>query len=178
MFATRAGYRPEAGRSAGGFTLLEIIVVLSILTVILGAVSPVFMQSLQINRRDQAIRDLVAYLKFAQERAVADGVEYRLYLDHKAGTYWVMRFDRRDGEEKSFEPAQEPYAGKRRFPEQVEVQKPKARDDRDRKASFIAFYPNGACDYATIRLRYGDHGRYEISTEGSLGTFDIEEKED
>lgn len=162
-----------------GFSLFELIVVLVMLTVILGAVSPVFIHSVRINRGDQAIRDLVAYMKFAQESAVTDGCEYRLYLNHDEGTYWLMYMSGRDGEDKLFKPVREQaMAGKRRLPDVVEMDRPRARDDRDRDAHFVAFYPNGSCDFARIRLEYGDHGRTIIRTEGSLGTFDISERED
>jgi prepilin-type N-terminal cleavage/methylation domain-containing protein len=166
----------EARACSRGFTLLEIIVTLCILTVLVGAVSPVFVMSLRHNRQDQAIRDFVAYLKFAQECSIAEGVEYRVYLNEEERTFWVMHYTPdKDGRLFLVEAAQ-PYAGMRRFPEEVEVDDVKARDDREREAVFISFYPNGACDYASVKLRYGRHGRFKIETEGNLGVFEIKEK--
>jgi prepilin-type N-terminal cleavage/methylation domain-containing protein len=168
----------EERRGTGGFTLLELIVTLIVLTVILAAVSPVFIYSLRHNREDQSIQDFVAYLKYAQECAVARSVEYRVYLNHDERRFWVMHFARTKNGALKLVDAEEPFAGKRVFPEGVRIDKPKAREDEELNANYIAFYPNGACDFASVKIRYGRHGRFQIKTEGNLGVFVSKDKTD
>lgn len=165
-------------RGAGGFTLLEIIVTLVVLTVVLGAVSPVFIYSVRASRQEQALRDFVAYLKYAQECAVAKTLEYRVYIDPNERAFWVMYFAPQKDGSLELVPAEEPFAGRRHFPDDFELEDPKARWDDERDAFYIACHATGACDFATVKIRYGRHARFELKTEGNLGVFDIEEKKE
>lgn len=156
-----------------GFSLLEIIVVLTLLAIMLAAAAPVFRGAVKGNRQDQAVRNFIAALKFAQERAVADSTEYRVYIDSDGEAYWLLRLSRREGDDKMFEAPAERYAGRTTLPESLEFERPSARRDRARDAHYVAFYPNGACDYATIRFRKDKHDRLRIETKGSLGRFKV-----
>lgn len=176
-----SGRRLSPPRAAcRGFSLLELIVVVTIVTLMAVAVTPVFRGSLARARHDQAARDLVAYVKFAQEQAVAQAREYRLYLDVEEGTFRIMR--EADGEgigddtRRVFVESQEPYAGMRRLPEGVSLSKPKARRDRDLNAYYVAFHPTGACDVATIRLTSGRRHHLDVTTEGHLGRLKVTSK--
>jgi prepilin-type N-terminal cleavage/methylation domain-containing protein len=71
----------RARQSGGGFTLMELIIVLTIIVIMSAAVVPVFGPSMAKLQRDHAVRDFVATLRYAQERAVTDTREYRLALD-------------------------------------------------------------------------------------------------
>ena len=66
---------------ARGFSLIELIVVLTILSLMLGVVVPIYHGSLSRTRSAGATRDFLATMKYAQERAVTDATEHRLYLD-------------------------------------------------------------------------------------------------
>jgi hypothetical protein len=146
------------------------------MTVVLGAVSPVFLYSIRSSRQEQALRDFVAYLKYAQECAVAKTLEHRVYIKPDERAFWVMYFAPQKGGSLKLVPAEEPFAGRRHFPEGVELDDPKALWDDEREAYYITCHATGACDFATVKLRYGRHGRFELKTEGNLGVFDIKEK--
>ena len=84
----------------GGFTLLEMVVVLMIVMIMTAAVLPMYQGSVTWARRDKFTRDIVARMKYAQERAIADVTEYRFYLDEKDGEFWRMcNAGKKDGKE-------------------------------------------------------------------------------
>jgi type II secretion system protein H len=162
-------------KTRNGFTLLELIVVLTLLSIMLAAVVPVFSASATRSRHDQALRSLVATLRFAQERAIADGVEYRVYLDPDEDAYWVSRQVREEGtDEPRFAAAEEPYAQRRYLPEGIDLRRPKARMDRKADVRYIAFYPHGACDYAEVHMRNAARKRIVIRTKGAIGQFEVD----
>lgn len=180
-FTPREEARSSSPRAFNpGFSLLELMVVVTIVVVLAVAVTPVFRGSLAKARQDQAARDLVAYVKFGQEQAVAQACEYRLYLDVEGRTFSLMReaetVGRGEENERAFVTAQEPYAGPRRLPEGVSLGKPKARRDRETDTYYVAFYPTGACDFATIRLTGGRRSHVDVTTEGHLGRLKVASK--
>jgi prepilin-type N-terminal cleavage/methylation domain-containing protein len=159
-----------------GFTLLELIVVMSVLAILLSAVLPVFLYSMQTTREERSINALVSTMKYAQERAITDSVEYRFYLDPEERTFWLMRFDGLEDGKKQFVPTGETYGQKQRLAETMKMEKPEARLDREAKAYYVAFYPSGACDYATVILEPTDIRSLRIKTKGRLGQFEIDRR--
>ncbi|MBN2309716.1 MAG: type II secretion system protein [Candidatus Hydrogenedentes bacterium] len=167
-----APHRAEPGRH--GFTLIELIVVMTILALMLGVVVPLYQGSLTWVRTDRATRDFVALMKFAQERAISHATEYRFYMDYDTGAYWLMRLAAIQDGEKVFEDVPE-YGGRRLLPEGLSLRGSHARNDRDREAHFIAFYATGACDYATVKLSRGPGETTTIDTKGRLGQLEVDE---
>lgn len=158
-----------------GFTLLEMIVVLVIVMLMTAAVLPMYQGSVTWARRDRATRDIVARMKYAQERAIADVAEYRFYLDRDEGTYWLMRYAGQEGGKPVYEEVRDAGATRDRLPDTLTFEKPKAATDKERKANYVAFYPGGACDYATIALKYDKSKQIKIVTKGRLGQFEVEQ---
>ena len=72
-----------------GFTLLELIVVVTLLSLISLAVMPVYVAAMNATAVRNAQSDLMATLRFIQELAVKESREYRLYLSDKEGKDWV-----------------------------------------------------------------------------------------
>ncbi len=170
-FAPRRGARPDDG--SVGFTLMELIIVMSIIAILSASVLPVFGGTMSRLQRDHAVRDLVATFRYAQERAVTDTREYRLVLDKENGEYWLMRFAEMDGRKKIFKAVDERQGKSMFLPERLTMDKIKARKDRKEKYSFIAFYPNGACDEASVTLQNEDGRSVTIETKGSLGQLEV-----
>ncbi len=159
----------------GGYTLIEMIVVMTIIGLITAGVVPIFQGTLTRVRGDRASRDFVALLKYAQEAAITESTEYRFYMNHEKGTYWLMRAAVDEDGERIFEPVTDAYGARRKLPTGVSMDRPKARQDRDRRAHFIAFYPGGACDYATITIENAEGDDIDIRTKGRLGQFEVKE---
>jgi prepilin-type N-terminal cleavage/methylation domain-containing protein len=159
-----------------GFTLIEIILVLTILTILTAAVVPLYQGSITWARGDRAVRDFVSLMKYGQERAVTDVTEYRLYMDEDEGRYWLMRLAAMDGDEKTFEEIPDAVGGIRTLPEGTTLVPEEARRDAKRNAHFIAFHSSGACDYASVSLERNDREATRIETKGKLGQFEVTER--
>jgi len=154
---------------------MEMIVVMTIIAIITAGVVPIFQGTLTWVRGDRAGRDFVALLKYAQENAIAETTEYRFYMNHKKGTYWLMRATIDEDGDTVFERVADGYGAERRLPDGVELKRPTARQDREEQAHFVAFYPGGACDYVTLNLERSDGDGIKIRTKGRLGQFEVKE---
>ena len=173
---SHAFWRGGSPHLAEGFTLIELIVVMTIIALMTAAVVPMYQGSMTYIQRDRAIRDFAALMKYAQERAITDATEYRFYFREEQRDFWVMRLARMDGDEKEFAFPDEGATEVRQLPETVKLDKPKARYDKDREAHYVAFYASGACDYAKIFLESDDDTRITLETKGRLGQFEVKEK--
>lgn len=158
-----------------GFTLLELIIVMTLLAVITAAVVPVFGATLKRLQLRSAQDDFVTTLAFTQDMAVRNSREYRLYVDPDEGSYWAMRLVSEGLDEKKFEDVSERWGRVQYFPEYLDMRKPRLAKDRERDAYYIACYPNGACDRIKIRLEDTRDRRrkFEVETLGTLGQFEV-----
>lgn len=166
---------PLKHRATAGYTLMEMIVVMTIIALITAGVIPVFQGTMTAVRGDRASRDFVALLKYAQETAIAEATEYRFCMNYEEGTYWLMRAAVDEDGARTFERVDDAYGATRRLPNGITLDRPDARFDRDTKAHFVAFYPGGACDYATITIEKRDGDDIDIRTKGRLGQFEVKE---
>lgn len=153
-----------------GFSLIELVIVVTLLAVMAMTVTPVFRGSLGTARADHAARDLFAEFLAAQERAVTHVVEYRVYFDVKENTYWV---------------AHGPFIGSHQYtaienlegeitdvPDRLNITDVKGRRGA-RGTDYLAFYPNGASDVGEVVLTdQRDRRRvYRIETTGARVEF-------
>lgn len=171
-----AGFRGDAS----GFTLMELIVVTAIIGTMSMAVYPVFKGALDSIKREGAIDDLVATLRFAQSSAINEGVEHRVYLDPDSSEYWIARREFTQDGEDSFKPVVNVSGDVHLLPRGLlfDKRKLKARQDRSAKNAFyISFFPSGARDEAVIALTVdGRRGEgYELSTKGKITRIDVSE---
>lgn len=168
-------HKPTGPRACrDGFTLAELVVVLSIIAVLSMMVSPVFRIAFRDIRTESAVNDLVATLAHAQTRAVSDSTEFRVYLDPERGAYWTERQTNPGERPAQFERVSDRFSTGAEFPDTLAMKKVSARRDAESKWYFIAFYPHGAADIAKLELvRTGEGGeRYTVSTRG--GRVEVE----
>lgn len=167
--------KPEERGS--GFTLLELVVVLSLLALMTAAVMPIYQGALSKVKAEQSIRDLIARMKYAQAMAVMEAIEHRVYFRPKENAYWIARLAVTQDMETVFEPLRNVHGDYTVLPSTLRMEKPRARLDREAAAYFISFFPSGACDRATVRIaqRKARHKYYEISTTGTLSQLQVKE---
>lgn len=163
---------------AEGFTLLELVVVMTLLTIMAMTVTPVFRGSFGFVRGDHAMRDLFAAMKGAQADAVTEAAEFRVYVDVEAEEYWIAREVRDEEDAAGFEVVEGRGGEKVRLPDVLDVVEAQARRGDKRGTYYVGFYPGGSCDVSNLEVAVGgDEGRvYRIETTGTRVTFEAPEE--
>ena len=177
--STNRPIQTQAGPRSG-FSLLELIVVMTILGMISMAVMPVFRGTLNDVEEEHSVRDLLATMEYAQSRAITEAIEYRLYIDPGKDTYWLGRFGGVVKGKKTFAMVRDQYGITHTISRQLDLLKPRNMGrDRGSDSYYMTFYPSGASDVVTIELAVeGERNRlkkWRISTKGSLAQFDVKE---
>lgn len=94
----RAGGRPAAGP---GFTLIELILVMTILTIAVSVTAPALANFFRGRSLDSEARRMLALTRQGQSRAVSEGIPVELWVDSANGRYGLEA-----------EPSYEPTDGK------------------------------------------------------------------
>jgi type II secretion system protein H len=81
----------RASRAAGGFTLVELILVLAVLTMIVALVLPSLKQFFGARTLDSEVLRFVALTRYAQSRAVSEGIPMMLWIDPRNGAYGLQQ---------------------------------------------------------------------------------------
>jgi len=79
--------QPSKRPERGGFTLIELILVLALLVVITSLVAPAMSNFIRGRALDSEARRMLALLHAAQSRAVSEGMPMLVWLDEKTGAY-------------------------------------------------------------------------------------------
>ena len=77
------------GRRNRGFTLLELVLVLAILSIALGLAVPSLHGFAQGRRAGECADQIVSLTQWAHTQSIARGLTYRLNLDSGSRTYWL-----------------------------------------------------------------------------------------
>ena len=128
-----------------GATLLELIFVMAIICTVLAMAAPSLRGFFASRRTSDAASQMLALMKLARSRAIAEGRVYRFNLDTEAGTYWLTA---REGG--VFVDLQTETGREFALPQDTVAQwnGEMERDEFD----YIQFYPDGSADLASIRL--------------------------
>ncbi len=167
----------QARTCSRGVTLLELIVVISILSIMLGVMTPLFRNSYTNLEIRNAYKNIAAVFGHAQERAIMEEREFRINFDRRQGAYWLSYRD---------DPMEFPAkfvdlntdAGRVRFvPGAVKLTFIEgAKYDRKSGARSITFYPNGTADRATVQFRSTSGDSFRIETAREAGMVSIKER--
>jgi type II secretion system protein H len=80
----------DGGRRPGGFTLLELVVVMVVLAIAAGLVVPHMASFFRGRLLHSEARRLLAVTRYAQSRAVAEGVPVLLWIDSARSSYGLV----------------------------------------------------------------------------------------
>lgn len=138
---------PRASRLSKGFTLLEVVLVLALLTVVFALALP---KAGLWQNLSTASRQLIGTIRTASLAATASGLTHRLYLDLDRQEYWLVQAV--SGEERV--PTDPLLAGRVTLPPSVRVQDCKtARHGLTGVGRvFVEFFPLGRTERAVIHL--------------------------
>ncbi len=171
MMFRRPRLRPYAAREqearrfvhAHGFTLIELVVVMLVLTIILGMVGVRLTRDQTDILRDEAGR-LVLVLQNAQQQAILEGQPYAFAFTDEG-----YRFLRIDTKGKLVPIEADELLAPRKLPPPLMLGPVKPRDATSRRPEVILFDPSGEFPAFAMVLTFGDISWYvQGSSDGSI----------
>ncbi len=126
-------------KRTGGFSFIEIFVILIILSIAAAAAIPSYKNVFESLRLKQSAEDMVHYLHYGRTRALIRQNSLRLAVDASEGTFWLEEWGQKDGGEVDFVALQDRWGEVYRIPSDFELRTDAAvvdlfRDGRMSKA--------------------------------------------
>ena len=139
-----------------GVTLLELLIVLTLMALIAAMVLPMFSGGVSGTDLKTAARDVAAGLRLARDRAISQRAESLLELNLEARTFRVSPDER-----------------SHRLPEKIELKLYTAqRDLLNEKVGAIRFFPDGGSNGGRITLAAGER-KYDVDVDWLTGRVAI-----
>ncbi len=179
----------DLGRPPAGFTLLEMILVMVVITIVLSMAAP----SLSGFARSRPIFDasvkFVSLSDYARSQAVAEGRVYRLNLDTETGRFWltaqeggafkelgqgmgrVFRLPDETRADWIEHPSRTAEASPPEFLSMGSAESLVPRDSGDNE--YIEFQPDGSAETAVIRLTDRKNNRLDITSSSPTDRFRV-----
>lgn len=153
--------------STQGFTLLELIVVILLLTILLGFAIPAFRDHSLADSPEGAARQLVSAVNRLKIAAIDRQSTHTLHLDLDRRLLRVTRADENANEDTDRAPSSEWP-----LPEDLRISQVRLPGDGDVRSgtAFIGFYPQGYSDRAVIHLAGRDAPPIALVIEAFLPT--------
>jgi type IV fimbrial biogenesis protein FimT len=144
-------------RQPGGFTLIELMLVMLIITVVLGMAAPSLRGWRRGTTMKGAAEDFITITRYARVQAVANGAVHRVILEPATGRYYVAV---QSGQQ--FEPLESNLASGT-IPDGFRAQ---WADQQSAQRGYVEFQPNGRAQTARLRITsdYGDEVQVECAT--------------
>jgi prepilin-type N-terminal cleavage/methylation domain-containing protein len=162
---------PDVSASASGFTLIELIVVIALISILLFFSVPRFQGTIIQDSTQKAVRWVIYTVKSLRQNAVKNRSPHTLHIDMNAGSMWVS--DASMSEEDGENARQRAYE----FPDHMEILDVEFPDGE--KTSYgtveVRFYPKGYSDRAMIHFESDDDRQITLSIEPFLpnvGVYD------
>ena len=153
-------------RAGGGFTLLELIVVLGLVGVLLALAAPSLRGFMGSRQTANAAAQVLALTQWAGSRAVAQGSVYRLNIDSQTNVYWLTV-----QQAGAFVDLNCEFGRRFQFPEgtTVSVRSPLG----GAPVSYIEFYPSGRTVEALIELKGRQGELFQVICESATEAFHV-----
>lgn len=167
--------RSQAPRGVGGFTLLELILVMIVIFTLATVVAPRFSDffpSFQVRKNSE---HLLAWARKARADAATTGRRQRLILDTQLRKYWIEFEPRPIKEPGTFRPLGGSWT-EEQLPEAVVFETISGAETDPTRSSFryIEFRPDGTSTEATIILSNGNGDKSTLRVEGATSRVFIE----
>jgi len=170
----------NAGR-AGGFTLLELLVVLGIIAIVSAMVVPRFGGALHGAAHKTAAKKIAATLRYARSRAVAEGVSYTVNFDLDNSVLSVGSDGSVSGDDDARDDDVKTSSAKTYvLPAGVSFAKITQHDadDIDEGVARVNFYPSGASSGGEIWIQGEEENYYVLTIDFITGVVHMERTHD
>ncbi len=165
------GVSPTSRRLGNGFTLLELLIVMVIITIAFSALRPSFAGAVRGAQERTALRQLVGMFTAARTEAVARGKLVRIAFDPNEGVFYAEVQTDPAVDRTAFEPLSLVNKRRVRLPEHLSVGRLRVggQDIWDQTAMQIYFYPDGRTDGAVLELVDSYGGSIEMEVAPATG---------
>ncbi|MCG3196678.1 MAG: prepilin-type N-terminal cleavage/methylation domain-containing protein [Candidatus Omnitrophica bacterium] len=179
----------NARQAPGGFTLIELVVVVAILSLMVGTAIPLFGGALGKLRATSAIDEVLMTLRLANQKSVFQQARQEFVIDFRRdkNRYWI-EFLQPGKRAKKLRWAPDQVRALKRDFEFIQVYFPDQDETNRRRQARISFFPDGTSKdcYIFLGKSVGSGGRdydplYVIEVRGSDGRVRLlegEEKEE
>jgi type II secretion system protein H len=134
-------------RAPGGFTLLELIAVLVLISTVLAIAAPSLRGFVHGRQTTDTAARMLALTRLARSQAISRGAVHRLNIDAETGVYWLTM-----QEGGAFVETTADRRRHYRLPAGVSVAVEEPQSESEGSAWYVEFHPDGRCDPTTIEL--------------------------
>ncbi len=128
-----------------GFTLLELLLVLFLLTIVTGLIMPKLWEPEDLHRTS---RQLAGMIHTLYDQSRSSKILYRLYFDAQDGSYWATKL-----EGQNEQPVSSPlFGGRRTLPSNIYFQQILIGSQPRPGEQYMQFFPVGRVEHAVIHL--------------------------
>lgn len=156
---------PLSGLASGGFTLLEMIMVMFLLGGVLVLVVPRIVVGEDLGSTGRAF---ISALRNLQGLAVTSQKPVKLYIDLDEGSYWAMVIE---GKEEKL-PLDASWMTRRSLPESIRFTDVSVGPTKRLSGRIdLSIFPNGRIDPLTVHLRDGSNNVLAVAVESVTGAI-------
>lgn len=146
-----------------GFTLLELLIVVFIISIVLGLSMPVFRKTFSDMKLNASAQDIVSLLRYAQERSIVEGAIFRLNLDTAKGEYWLTKARKEEAKRAlSFDKVTGNFGRRYSIPDELVIE--------TKAVNAVDCYPDGEITAATITFSNANKKSFSIVTTPNVGS--------
>ena len=163
-------HTPHPSLSSSGFTILEMLIVLFLLTLVVVVVFPRFSLDEDLSSTG---RKLIGVLRTFQELAATRQQPLKLYLDMDRGTYWMMMVE--DKEERL--PLDPAWKLPRSLPESIRLTEVSVGQDKHFSGRVdISFFTNGRIEPVTMYLMDAKNNLLGLAVDSLTGGIRVSDE--
>ena len=153
---------PSGRRQVMGMTLIELLIVILLVMTLAGLATANFIQSYQARNVEHFAKDLAAYIRYVQFKAIEDGSIHQLKLDSESGLLETFAQEKKDID---FQKVTTPFSKRFQKQDQYTI--------RFRKGKEIYFYPDGNVTPNQLLLLENEQEKASVEIKNRIGAFKV-----